>query len=899
MCVFVCPLRLFPATPGWGVWWVCVCSGSGFGCAPPILAEVLGCVCVRVPAPVVPRHSWLGCVVWFFCLSSGFSCASPLLAGVLGCVCVCVPAPYVPRHSWLGWAVWVCMLGLGFSAAPRQSWLGLLGCVCVCVRAPPVTRHSWLGCVVWMCVLGLGFRLRPATPGGGVGVCVCLCAHSACTPPLLAGVCGVGVCIGCCLAPVSVPWLVACCARCPGLRHSVAVVAWHLFVCCVLCRRRPSLACLVAHGWCAAPHPFWSLPVLRSALSTPWCLDPFRGVARPDLLGGCAGHVEAGRERGSLCLPLAPAEAGALGSLRVVPVRGPAMGLSLAGSSGVGLGLRALRWLACVDPVTDASSFPYRSSFDGGLSRCTGAFSRGRQHLPLRVGGRHARVPHVCACACFAWLGWAGRPPGRVLVRLTFSCGRFVLFLCSACSRLGSPCLLCVFFFPFVRPCCLWRSVFSGRGSLGPWRLVRPPLFFLPPPPSPLFSFLLLGVLFLAIFFLLLLCLLFFFFAGCAVLCRFVLFWLLGVLLCGAVGAAVCGALCVLPGAVWRACAWLGLRALLSGAVLRLVLLGCLCCVLLSCAAVFSAGVFFALFRAFLWWSLLFWSVWCSAVCSAVWRGPVAFRSCAGLWCAVPCGALPCRGAFLCSVLCCLFRCGAWVLSCLVLCCGVLLCSVCPWARCRVVLPCCLWSACCCLLCRVSGCLLFRGASCVVLCWCACVVALCAVLSRPSGAGWCCVLFPVVFGCVLLGLAVLCCLLVAPGVVFCWCCPCLAVWFGVSPPCGLVWCVWVLCSAVLCSVVLCCHVVVCCRTLLSVCVVACACCLFSGAALSAVCVLVCFPVVGRLVVAPCSPVLCPVVLCCCLVLRCRVPVSVRGAVCACRRFFPLKPLQTALKKIFF
>ena len=479
--------------------------------------------------------------------------------------------------------------------------------------------------------------------------------------------------------------------------------------------------------------------------------------------------------------------------------------------------------------------------------------------------------------------------------------------------------------------------------------------------------------------------------------------------MCGAVGTPVCGALSVLPGAVWRACAWLGFRALLSSAVLRLVLLGCFCFVLLSHAAVFSADFFFALFRAFPWWSFLFSSVWCSAVvCLAVWCGPVALRSCAGFCCAVPFGAPPCRGASLGSVLCCSFRCGAWVASCLARCCGVLLCSLCVWARCCVVLPCCLWSVCCRSLCRVSGCLPFCGASCVVLCWCACVVAPCAVLSRPSGAGWCCVLLPVVFGCVLLGLAVLCCLLVAPGVVFRWCCPCLAVWlaalwFGVvclgaplryvvvwcavlsrggvlwcpavclrrcpcmlsvswrcafccvcpgvlpcgwsacrgallpcvvscgavlscdaallcsgvflrccvcllsrmvsclggavpvwwcgSPPCGLVWCVSVLRSAVLCSVVLCCRVVVCCRTLLSVCVVACACCLFPGAVPSAVCVLVCLPLVGRLVVAPWSPVLCPVVLCCRVVLRCRVLVPVCGAVCGCRRFFPLKPLQ--------
>ena len=121
-------------------------------------------------------------------------------------------------------------------------------------------------------------------------------------------------------------------------------------------------------------HPFscpGSLRVVRAVRVcgswSPWCLSPPRKLLPLDLLGRCAGHAEAGREPGSLCLPLAPAEAGALSSLRVVPVRGPAMGLSLAGPSGVGLRLRALRWFACVDPVTDASGFPYCPPFDGGI----------------------------------------------------------------------------------------------------------------------------------------------------------------------------------------------------------------------------------------------------------------------------------------------------------------------------------------------------------------------------------------------------------------------------------------------------------------------------------------------------------------------------------------------------
>ena len=145
------------------------------------------------------------------------------------------------------------------------------------------------------------------------------------------------------LAPSPMPRLTVCCSRFPGLRHPVAVVVWHLSLCRGCGPWRASPACLVAPCWCAAPRPVRSLSVLRSASRSLWCLPPPQGLSPPALLGGCAGHVEAGREPGSFCLPLAPAKAGALGSLRVIPVRGPAMGLSLAGPSGFGLGLRALR----------------------------------------------------------------------------------------------------------------------------------------------------------------------------------------------------------------------------------------------------------------------------------------------------------------------------------------------------------------------------------------------------------------------------------------------------------------------------------------------------------------------------------------------------------------------------
>ena len=257
----VCALGLiclYPVTPGWGVRRGCVCLGSGFRCAPLLLAGMSGFVCACVRAPLAPRHSWLGCAARVCVFGLGFRlrpatpgwgvgvcvcwcafspCTPPLLAGVcgvgvcvwarvsaaprhswLGCwgVRVCVRAPLVPRHSWLGCAAWVFVFGFGFPLRPATPGWGVGVCVCWCARSactPPLLagvcgvgvgvwarvsaapRHSWPGCAAWVCVFGLGFRLRPATPGRGGGVCVCWCACFPCTPPLLAGVCGVGVCV--------------------------------------------------------------------------------------------------------------------------------------------------------------------------------------------------------------------------------------------------------------------------------------------------------------------------------------------------------------------------------------------------------------------------------------------------------------------------------------------------------------------------------------------------------------------------------------------------------------------------------------------------------------------------------------------------------------------------------
>ena len=305
VCVLVLGLLLRFATPGWGVG-VCVCLFAGSACTPPLLAWMCGVgmrAWIRLSA--VPRHSWLECwrvgvflcVLRLYpatrgwgarcvcvCLGLAFGCALPLLAGVLASVGDCVRAPAVPRHSWPGCAPWVCVLPLGLSAAPHHSWLGCWG-LCVLMyplRLYPATS-DWGVRGACVC-LGSGSGCAPPLLAGVLG-CVCRCARSACTPPFLAVVCGVWV--GCCLAPVSVPWFVVGCARCPGLRHLVAVVAWHLSVCLGCGRQRASLACLVAPRWCAAPRPVQLLSVLWTGFLMQWCLSPSLALC-PGIYGAAA-----------------------------------------------------------------------------------------------------------------------------------------------------------------------------------------------------------------------------------------------------------------------------------------------------------------------------------------------------------------------------------------------------------------------------------------------------------------------------------------------------------------------------------------------------------------------------------------------------------------------------------
>ena len=105
---------------------------------------------------------------------------------------------------------------------------------------------------------------------------------------------------------------------------------------------------------------------------------------------------------------------------------------------------------------------------------------------PPPAGRRTPRPGPARVCVCSSsWPGRAYRPQGRIVVRLTFSFGRFVFWLCSAPSGLGMPlscsffCLLSslrrflfFFFVPFACPRCPLLSLVSGPGCLLPWRCV-------------------------------------------------------------------------------------------------------------------------------------------------------------------------------------------------------------------------------------------------------------------------------------------------------------------------------------------------------------------------------------------------------------------------------------------
>ena len=291
-----------PATPGWGPLaavvcgvWCMVCGGGvlvglwlvcGVVGPSPLLAEVP--VCYSPPLLAGFRCRWW----WAVPATPGWGFLAAVVCGVLlgslatpgGGSCVLLPAtpgwvslPLVvggPRHSWLGSAggggVRVLLGRVGRAGLPGALW---------CASPFPLAALSF--CFAW------------PPPGWS-----CPSLFRCCCRSSLAGVCGVWV--GCCLAPVRVPWFFACCARSPGLWHPAAVAAWHLSVCPGCGRQRASLACLVAPR--GAPRLVRSGPSRCSGrLSRRRGAFPHPGSLRPRLYWAAARGTRRPAENRALC----------------------------------------------------------------------------------------------------------------------------------------------------------------------------------------------------------------------------------------------------------------------------------------------------------------------------------------------------------------------------------------------------------------------------------------------------------------------------------------------------------------------------------------------------------------------------------------------------------------------
>ena len=457
--------------------------GPPGSCSPVCPLGVLCCVCgvLGLPAPV---HLCARSVCCFACAASWAyrllftgaparcvvlrvrcpgppgSCSPVCPLGVLCCVCGVLGLP-APVHLC---ARSVCCFACAASWASRLLFTGAPArCVVLRVRRPgppgscsPVCPLGVLCCVCG--VLGLPAPVHLCARS----VCCFACAASwasrllftgaparcvvlrvrrpgpsgSCSPvrPLgvLCCVCGV---LGL-LAPVHLCARLVCCFACAASWASRLLFTCVPARCVVLCVRRPG-----PPGSCS---PVCPLGVLFCVCGVLGLLAPVHRCAR------------------SVCC---------------VAVRGVAAGRSLVHPDG---GYRSRQGLGTLRAHTRPSG---RRLFVAGR----GWVPSGRALVHPDGGWR--------AFACSLWLGRAGRPPGRVVVRLTFSFGRFVFLLCLAPSGLGLPPSLSLPL-PFLVALSLCFGCFSR--SPAAWLFVRSRLVCVPrlavgcslvvsPPPPSLF----------------------------------------------------------------------------------------------------------------------------------------------------------------------------------------------------------------------------------------------------------------------------------------------------------------------------------------------------------------------------------------------------------------------------
>ena len=455
------------------------------------------------------------------------------------------------------------------------------------------------------------------------------------------------------------PWFDACCARPPDLRHLPAVVCWHLSVCFACGRSVP----LWRASWPGAVRRAPSgLVAVGALVGFPDTVVPFSipGAFAPGSTGRPRG-ARGGRPRpGSLCLPLVPAEAGALGSLRMVPVwRVPPASVSgCVRCGGLRVWTRSLMRpvFGTVRRLTgDSAGAPGLFRVDGNTSPC----------------GSGDATPGSRACVHVrALLGRVGQ--AGVLGAFWFASR--LLWPLSASALLGpllaGVALFMAFCFPSPPP------FFLSPPSLCPLSLAcfgfwpRVPWAFALCAPPPVFLFI--SIIVFRFLFFLVACL-----VGClfhpALLVVCCLVW-------------VCGAVCCAVLWVWVRCSAASLRAAPPGVVLFCALLCCFAPLLplLAVSVALGSSAFrpcvlwcspalcalcCVCFAVVCWCELLFAAVLC-AVCACCVCPGVSY--CAFVVLSTLCSAvLRCAGVL---ALCC--SCGPRCLWCLVLWCVAVCCAV-------------------------------------------------------------------------------------------------------------------------------------------------------------------------------------------------------------------------------
>ena len=333
--------------------------------------------------------------------------------------------------------------GVHGSLVVVQQCVRLVPCVCRCHDSFTLV-HGCMCLVRCVCVVHGSFAL--------LDWCMRL-VHCVCGVHLLARFV-VPFCAPC--ASQALRARSGCCACFPGLRHSVAVVASHMVLCCGYCRRPASLACIVAHirALCLTGRVTLGAPVNFPVAVGP---SPTGCFCPAVLLCGCPGHVKAGRETGSWFPPLPPAALGrSVGLAPCHPALGPHYGV-LHGKSP-----SRWSWVACIAvagcvwtrPVTHAFSCSGRPS--GGLAAGAPALCGVEANTSPCASENTTSWFYMCVCLA------RGIFPLAVLVTFCLFLARFGLGLpCFSC-RLPPP--LCPTF-PSSWPLVRWALVPCGWAS--------------------------------------------------------------------------------------------------------------------------------------------------------------------------------------------------------------------------------------------------------------------------------------------------------------------------------------------------------------------------------------------------------------------------------------------------